>query len=258
MDAAGIGGGSVRRVLSASSADGVRLVPGPTGTDPIICGTATADASGDVSGPSPASATGALFPGRLGLEGIAPIARAVWLGGTTAAALYLGAAYGRLWRIRRRARPAPPEWVAAGARLSERARLTRPPAILLSPEVPGPLAAGLWRAAILVFGYPENSLQPTLRKREKQTPAFQRLVEQLRARVDLTPRDSRKLAAEYMLFGLVDSVPPTDTRAEGWERSLRSTSAGRPFSSRSRTRPAASVDPQGVCGLASRVAGWNP
>src|SRR5688572_33004045 len=46
--AAGIGGGIVRRVLSASSGGTGRLVPGPMGTLPSICGAVTAAATGDV------------------------------------------------------------------------------------------------------------------------------------------------------------------------------------------------------------------
>ena len=68
-----------------------------------------------------------------------------------------------------------------------------------------------WRAAILTFGYPENSLHPTLRKVEKQTPAFRRLADQLRQRVQLTPGDARLLSADYMQFGLTASVPRADS-----------------------------------------------
>jgi hypothetical protein len=52
-----------------------------------------------------------------------------------------------------------------------------------------------WRAAMLVFLYPENLLYPHLRNR--QTPAFRELVEQLRGRARLTPRDACEAAKDY-------------------------------------------------------------
>src|SRR5262249_11833469 len=52
-----------------------------------------------------------------------------------------------------------------------------------------------WRAAMMVFLYPENALLPSLRPR--QTPAFARLVSDLRGAVSLTPRQACSAAAGY-------------------------------------------------------------
>ena len=52
-----------------------------------------------------------------------------------------------------------------------------------------------WRAAMFVFLYPENILQPSLRK--WQTPAFQTLVENTGANRKLTPADACQEAKKY-------------------------------------------------------------
>ncbi|MCG8458716.1 MAG: hypothetical protein MI919_20745 [Holophagales bacterium] len=52
-----------------------------------------------------------------------------------------------------------------------------------------------WRAAILVFLYPENVLWPGLRR--WQTPAFRKLVRELRANTGLTPEAACRAAEAY-------------------------------------------------------------
>lgn len=74
----------------------------------------------------------------------------VWLGGGSIVTLYFLSGYARLWRLRRRARPAPPAWAAAVARLCARSGLARPVDILVSPDVRGPLVTGLWSATVLI------------------------------------------------------------------------------------------------------------
>lgn len=54
-----------------------------------------------------------------------------------------------------------------------------------------------WRAAMFVFLYPENVLQPSLRKGNLPTPVFSRWVSDLRDMRRLTPQDARKVAAKY-------------------------------------------------------------
>ena len=56
-------------------------------------------------------------------------------------------------------------------------------------------AYNTWRAAMLVFLYPENILLPNLRK--WQTPAFKKLVEELRANPRLTPEQACVVAKAY-------------------------------------------------------------
>lgn len=55
-----------------------------------------------------------------------------------------------------------------------------------------------WRAAVMVFLYPENVLLPSLRRR--QTPAFRQLAGQLRGNLRLTPADAREAANEYASY----------------------------------------------------------
>ncbi|MFJ9131258.1 neuraminidase-like domain-containing protein [Streptomyces sp. NPDC102340] len=52
-----------------------------------------------------------------------------------------------------------------------------------------------WRAAILVFLYPENLLRPTLRRH--RSPAFREALEDLRAARQLTPAQARRITARY-------------------------------------------------------------
>ena len=52
-----------------------------------------------------------------------------------------------------------------------------------------------WRSAMFVFLYPENILQPSLRK--WQTPAFKTLVDNTRSSRKLTPSDACKEAKQY-------------------------------------------------------------
>lgn len=52
-----------------------------------------------------------------------------------------------------------------------------------------------WRAAMFVFMYPENLLLPSLRKH--QTPAFRKLVNDIRSNNRLTPLDACRAAVEY-------------------------------------------------------------
>ncbi|MFC6939742.1 neuraminidase-like domain-containing protein [Salinirubellus sp. GCM10025818] len=52
-----------------------------------------------------------------------------------------------------------------------------------------------WRAAMLVFLYPENVLLPSLRSR--QTPAFRQLVTETRTNTRLTPEDACEAANAY-------------------------------------------------------------
>ncbi|HSH80569.1 MAG TPA: LamG-like jellyroll fold domain-containing protein, partial [Herpetosiphonaceae bacterium] len=54
-----------------------------------------------------------------------------------------------------------------------------------------------WRAAMLVFFYPENLLLPNLREEREQTEAFRKLMQSVRARQRLTPSDAREVAAAY-------------------------------------------------------------
>lgn len=57
-----------------------------------------------------------------------------------------------------------------------------------------------WRSAMFVFLYPENILQPRLRKPERQTPAFKALVENTGANRRLTPSDACEEAKEYSKY----------------------------------------------------------
>ena len=52
-----------------------------------------------------------------------------------------------------------------------------------------------WRAAMMIYLYPENLLLPTLRRR--QTPAFRALVSQLRGSRRLSPLQARVAAGDY-------------------------------------------------------------
>jgi hypothetical protein len=54
-----------------------------------------------------------------------------------------------------------------------------------------------WRAAMLVFLYPENILTPNLRQASRQTPSFASLIDQIRANPALTPKDACEMAAQY-------------------------------------------------------------
>jgi Tc toxin complex TcA C-terminal TcB-binding domain len=54
---------------------------------------------------------------------------------------------------------------------------------------------GPWRAAMFVFLYPENVLPPSLRR--KQTPAFRKLVKDLRAGTRVTPERARAAVQQY-------------------------------------------------------------
>jgi hypothetical protein len=55
-----------------------------------------------------------------------------------------------------------------------------------------------WRAAMLVFLYPENILLPSLR--HAQSPGFRKLVDDLRAVRTLTPARAREAAERYALY----------------------------------------------------------
>jgi len=55
-----------------------------------------------------------------------------------------------------------------------------------------------WRAASLIFYYPENLLLPTLREPAQITAPFRQLVQTLRARSRVTPELARRLAREYL------------------------------------------------------------
>jgi Tc toxin complex TcA C-terminal TcB-binding domain len=54
-----------------------------------------------------------------------------------------------------------------------------------------------WRAAMFVFLYPENILQPSLRKLELQTPAFQTLIKSIGSTRKLTASDACLEAKKY-------------------------------------------------------------
>lgn len=54
-----------------------------------------------------------------------------------------------------------------------------------------------WRAAIFVFGYPENLLLPGLRKEAEQSLAFNKLIKDLLQNWQLTPSAARARAADY-------------------------------------------------------------
>src|SRR5215472_2135349 len=55
-----------------------------------------------------------------------------------------------------------------------------------------------WRAAMLVFLYPENLLLPSLRR--QQTPAFQKLVNNIRSLAMLTPDQASQEAQAYASY----------------------------------------------------------
>jgi hypothetical protein len=55
-----------------------------------------------------------------------------------------------------------------------------------------------WRAAMFVFLYPENILLPSLRRR--QSPAFRKIVADLRGQRQLTPRQACDAAAAYYTY----------------------------------------------------------
>jgi hypothetical protein len=54
-----------------------------------------------------------------------------------------------------------------------------------------------WRAAMFIFLYPENVLIPSLRKAERQTPAFRNFVSTLRPNRRLTPEQACEAASAY-------------------------------------------------------------
>lgn len=54
-----------------------------------------------------------------------------------------------------------------------------------------------WRAAMFIFLYPENVLIPSLRKVERQTPAFRNFVGMLRPNRRLTPEQACEAASSY-------------------------------------------------------------
>jgi len=54
-----------------------------------------------------------------------------------------------------------------------------------------------WRAAMLVFLYPENILTPNLRQANRQTPPFSALMEQIRGNPSLTPKQACEMATHY-------------------------------------------------------------
>jgi hypothetical protein len=71
-----------------------------------------------------------------------------------------------------------------------------------------------WRAAILVWMYPENVLQPSLRK--WQTPGFRTLVRDVRANPSLSPEQACKAARDYSdYFRDVCTLVPSAS-CEGW------------------------------------------
>ncbi|MEO8290037.1 MAG: PA14 domain-containing protein [Gaiellaceae bacterium] len=55
-----------------------------------------------------------------------------------------------------------------------------------------------WRAAMLVFIYPENTLRPSLRRR--RTPAFDAMLDRLRSRFGVSAKDALAEAAEYAKY----------------------------------------------------------
>ncbi|MGI8783684.1 MAG: neuraminidase-like domain-containing protein [Acidobacteriota bacterium] len=55
-----------------------------------------------------------------------------------------------------------------------------------------------WRAAMLVFMYPENVLHPALR--DRQSPGFKRLVRDVRALPATTPENACQLAKQYAAY----------------------------------------------------------
>lgn len=55
----------------------------------------------------------------------------------------------------------------------------------------------MWRAAMFVFMYPENILLPSFRREREQTPAFKKLVQDLRNNRSLTPEAACEAAREY-------------------------------------------------------------
>src|SRR6266567_1848947 len=65
-------------------------------------------------------------------------------------------------------------------------------------------AYSTWRAAMFVFLYPENILLPTLRRPERETPAFNSFVKNLRSNRQLTPAQARQAATSY--FGYVRDI----------------------------------------------------
>lgn len=77
-------------------------------------------------------------------------ATSVWMAGSGLVALYFMAGAARLWRLRRRARPAPAGWTTAVARLSARFRLTRAIDVVVSADVRGPLVTGVGRATVIL------------------------------------------------------------------------------------------------------------
>jgi beta-lactamase regulating signal transducer with metallopeptidase domain len=74
----------------------------------------------------------------------------VWLLGFAAAAGYYASGHARLLRVRRRASPAPLAWSASASKLAARLRLRVTPAVGVSPDVPGPIVAGIWRPTVLI------------------------------------------------------------------------------------------------------------
>ncbi len=90
----------------------------------------------------------------------------IWGAGAGVIALYFAAGHLSLWRLRRRAALAPLPWSAAATRVAVRAGLARAPGVLVSPGVPGPLLAGLFRPAVFIppdaAGWPESRIEPVL------------------------------------------------------------------------------------------------
>jgi hypothetical protein len=74
-----------------------------------------------------------------------------------------------------------------------------------------------WSAAIEVFSHPEIALRPTLRR--DKSPAFETLLETLRATGRLTPEQARKIARDYTAyFNDVCSLTPVAVyESAGWQ-----------------------------------------
>ena len=105
-----------------------------------------AGARGDASERGTAQTSATLGTVRAALAG----ASSAWLAGTGLVALYFLSGYLRVGLLRRRARPAPARWQAESARVSARARLPQPVAILVSPAISSPLVTGLRQPVVLI------------------------------------------------------------------------------------------------------------
>jgi beta-lactamase regulating signal transducer with metallopeptidase domain len=123
----------------------------PVVTDTVALVSASIDPA---AGPARTGKSGASVPppssGRSNMAALTSVARATWLAGTAMVAVFFALGHVRVRQLRRAAKPAPLAWTADAVRIVARLRLRTAPAVLLSGDVPGPLATG-WLTPVLLI-----------------------------------------------------------------------------------------------------------